>query len=280
MTSGQIGYAEQEDAVRALSRHYTAGRLDVAAFDDRVRRARAATTTGELVALFADLPEPHPDAVRPGAQDTGSTPDAGAGDPAGASTADDDTPTRATPFPSGYPPHGTAHFPAPDDHPAAAPFPDAHPAGAGAPPWSDVHRAQQPYEQDPRYAPYPPRFPSYEQRFGTPGQGPQAYSGHYPPHPGPPAYGPNAGYDAAAPFGREPFSGRPYSDKQKIIAGLLQLFLPFGVGRFYSGHTGLAVAQLVVTFLTFGLGAVWSFVDGIVILAGNPHDPAGRPLRP
>jgi len=81
-----------------------------------------------------------------------------------------------------------------------------------------------------------------------------------------------------APYGREPVSGRPYSDRNKVIAGLLQLFLPVGVGRFYTGHTGIAVAQLVLSL--FGIGLIWAFVDGIVILAGDPTDPYGRPLRP
>ncbi|MBA3907089.1 MAG: TM2 domain-containing protein [Pseudonocardiales bacterium] len=60
----------------------------------------------------------------------------------------------------------------------------------------------------------------------------------------------------------------------------LQLFLGgVGAGRFYTGHTGIAVAQLLVTILTLGIGAIWGFIDGIVLLAGNPRDPSGRPLR-
>jgi TM2 domain-containing membrane protein YozV len=86
------------------------------------------------------------------------------------------------------------------------------------------------------------------------------------------------GYDPEAPYGRDPVTGRPYSDRLKVIAALLQLFLPFGTGRFYTGHTGIAVAQLVLVL--FGVGVIWSFIDGIVILAGDPTDPEGRPLRP
>ncbi|MCE0766785.1 NINE protein [Pseudonocardia kujensis] len=52
------------------------------------------------------------------------------------------------------------------------------------------------------------------------------------------------------------------------------------MGRFYTGHTGIAIAQLIVTIVTFGLGAVWGFVDGIVLLAGRSTDAQGRPLRP
>lgn len=91
--------------------------------------------------------------------------------------------------------------------------------------------------------------------------------------------GPAAGpMHPAAPFGYDPRTGRPYSEKSKVVAGVLQLFLPFGVGRFYSGHIGLGVAQLVLAL--FGIGLIWAFVDGIVLLAGNPYDPDGLPMRP
>lgn len=89
----------------------------------------------------------------------------------------------------------------------------------------------------------------------------------------------HGGYDPQAPYGRDPVSGFPYSDRSKVLAGLLQLFLPIGIGRMYAGHTGIGVAQLLLT-LFFGLGMVWAFIDGIVILAGRPTDGRGRPLRP
>ncbi len=44
--------------------------------------------------------------------------------------------------------------------------------------------------------------------------------------------------DPAAPFGRQPMTGEPYSDKSKIVAGLLQLLGLFGIvgiGRMYLG---------------------------------------------
>jgi hypothetical protein len=81
-----------------------------------------------------------------------------------------------------------------------------------------------------------------------------------------------------APYGVDPRTGMPYSDRSKVVAGVLQLVLPFGVGRFYSGHHGVAVAQLLLSFVL--IGVFWSFVDGIVLLAGRPTDPYGRPLRP
>ena len=74
-------------------------------------------------------------------------------------------------------------------------------------------------------------------------------------------------------------SGFPYSDRSKVVAGLLQLLLPIGIGRMYAGQAGIGVAQLLLT-LFFGIGIVWAFIDGIVILAGRPTDRHGRPLRP
>ncbi len=81
-----------------------------------------------------------------------------------------------------------------------------------------------------------------------------------------------------APYGYDRF-GRPYSDKMKVIAGVLQIVLPFGVGRLYSGRTGLGIAQLLVTLFTFGLGSIWPFIDGILILVQGTDDGRGLPLR-
>ena len=50
-----------------------------------------------------------------------------------------------------------------------------------------------------------------------------------------------------APYGMHPVTGIPYSDKSKLVAGLLQILLPFGIGRFYIGDTKIGVIQLVVT---------------------------------
>jgi hypothetical protein len=69
-----------------------------------------------------------------------------------------------------------------------------------------------------------------------------------------------------------------YSDKSKMVAGVLQILLPFGSGRFYTGHTGIALAQLFSVFF-FGFGILWSFVDGIVLLIKGGTDNNGRRLR-
>ena len=68
-----------------------------------------------------------------------------------------------------------------------------------------------------------------------------------------------------------------YSDKSRIAAGLLQIMLPFGTGRFYTGHIGIAVAQLVLVFV--GVGVIWSLIDGVILLAAGGTDRDGRPLR-
>lgn len=87
--------------------------------------------------------------------------------------------------------------------------------------------------------------------------------------------------DPNAPYGIDPKTGIPFSDKQKLIAGLLQIFLGgFGVGRFYTGHIGIAIAQIAVTWLTCGLGSFWPLIDGIMLLVGDSTDANGRPLRP
>ena len=113
---------------------------------------------------------------------------------------------------------------------------------------------------------------------GTPGTPPSG------PAPGAPAPGFGApapvpgqpGADLSAPFGRDPLTGEAYSDKQKLTAGLLQIFLGgVGAGRWYMGDTGLAIGQLV----TCGGCGVWSLIDGIMILTGKVKDKNGRPLR-
>ncbi|MCV7279393.1 TM2 domain-containing protein [Mycolicibacterium flavescens] len=109
----------------------------------------------------------------------------------------------------------------------------------------------------------------------------------YPPPPGqyppPPAGYPSAYGDPTAPYGRNPMTGEPYSDKSKIVAGLLQLIGLFGlvgIGRIYLGYTGLGIAQLVVGLITCGIGAIiWGIIDAVLILTDRVRDPQGRPLR-
>ena len=121
---------------------------------------------------------------------------------------------------------------------------------------------------------YPPPPGQYAP---PPGQyGPPQDQYQYPPPPG--VY-----YDPAAPYGRHPLTGEPFSDKSKVIAGLLQLLGLFGLvgfGRIYLGQTGLGIAQLVVGIVTCGIGAwIWGIIDAIMIFSGSVRDNDGRPLR-
>jgi TM2 domain-containing membrane protein YozV len=120
-----------------------------------------------------------------------------------------------------------------------------------------------------------PAPPPYEQQQPPPYQ--QPYQQQPPPGAG---YGMPYGASPAAPYGVHPVTGAPYSDKSKLVAGLLQIFLGgFGVGRFYLGDTKTGVWQIVVTVLTCGIGSIWGLIDGIIILATDSTDSQGRPLR-
>ncbi len=142
-----------------------------------------------------------------------------------------------------------------------------------------------PYEPD-RPEDEPPTTP-YEQGqphpgYQQPGYGYQqpgyGYQSGYQPGYEQSGYYPQ-GYHPAAPYGVHPRTGIPYSDKSKIVAGLLQVLLPLGIGRMYMGQTGMGVAQLLVTIFTCGVGALWPFVDGILILVQDTKDADGRILR-
>lgn len=128
---------------------------------------------------------------------------------------------------------------------------------------------------------YPPNAPPPGGYGGPPpgGYGPPP-GGYGPPPPGAPmGMGPMMGGPMAphAPFGIDPITGMPFSDKSKLVAGLLQIFLgSFGVGRFYTGHIGLGVAQLLLGWMTCG---IWPLIDGILMLMGKVPDAQGRPLR-
>jgi DUF1707 SHOCT-like domain/TM2 domain len=71
--------------------------------------------------------------------------------------------------------------------------------------------------------------------------------------------------------------GERLSDRNQYVAGLLQLLLPFGAGRFYIRDKELAVLQLITAF--FVVGMVWCFVDGFKLLVFGGHDGNGLRLR-
>lgn len=66
-------------------------------------------------------------------------------------------------------------------------------------------------------------------------------------------------------------------ERNKIVAGALQIVLPFGIGRFYLGYTRIALAQLLLAPLF--IGVVWSVIDGILLLINGSNDAHHRRLR-
>jgi TM2 domain-containing membrane protein YozV len=130
-----------------------------------------------------------------------------------------------------------------------------------------------------------PRLPTprHATTLGYPGQ-PTPYFGY-------PA--PSYNIDPAAPYGRDPATGEPLSDKSALAAGLLQIFFGlFGIGRFYIGSPVIGAIQLGLMFLSamfmivfigffmmFGL-ALWVLIDGILMICGVVKGGNGRKLRP
>lgn len=110
--------------------------------------------------------------------------------------------------------------------------------------------------------------PQYQEPYG--GQQP-AYGGQYQQSYGqrPPYAGPT-GYGQPVPPG--------YIPRQKLVAGLLGIFLgSLGVHNFYLGHTGKGLAQLLISILSIGtlavVSAIWGLIEGILILCSNYGSP-------
>ena len=143
-------------------------------------------------------------------------------------------------LPPSYPP--TATYPPTASYPSTATYPTPPPPGYAATPGQGI----------PGYP--PPGYADPSQGYG-------------------PVYG--YGFNPNAPYGVDPLTGQPLSDKSRIAAGVLQLALPFGIGRFYIGDTAIGVAQL----LTCGGCGIWSLIDGIILLVNGGTDAQGRKLR-
>ena len=142
--------------------------------------------------------------------------------------------------------------------------PPGYPQQMSGPPYASSP-APQGYPQQQALPPsdYAPPQPGYAAPGGY--QAPQGQAYGYP------------GQQVAQQFDAQ---GRPLSDKSKVVAGLLGILLGgFGAGRFYTGHIGIAVAQLVVSFCTLFVGSLWGLIDGIIILINGGTDAQGRVLR-
>jgi TM2 domain-containing membrane protein YozV len=144
-------------------------------------------------------------------------------------------------------------------------------------------------QQTPGYPTDTPGYPSSGAPGGYPTSGGAAYGyqqpgyqqpGYQQPQYAQPGYPQQSGYPAPYQQPMYDAQGRPLSDKSKLVAGLLGIFLGWlGVGRFYTGHIGLGVAQLIVGVCTLGIGGIWGLVDGIIILVNGGTDAQGRVLR-
>jgi TM2 domain-containing membrane protein YozV len=89
---------------------------------------------------------------------------------------------------------------------------------------------------------------------------------------------PSYGYPVAPTYVQIHNYSNGMSDRSRVLAGILQLILP-GVGRMYLGYSAIGVIQLLL--FPCGVGAIWSFIDGIVILVGGVRlDGYGRTLNP
>ena len=136
--------------------------------------------------------------------------------------------------------------------------------------------------------PYPP--------YGQPQQPPAQPYGQQP-YPGQQVPGYGVGVPGVKIPGQvDPETGLPFSDKERLTAGLLQLLpclvgIP-GIGRLYTGHVAIGLTQLigaivglVLTCILVGLPlwvgmVIWGVVDGILMFTNKRFtDPQGRVLR-
>jgi TM2 domain-containing membrane protein YozV len=156
---------------------------------------------------------------------------------------------------------------------------------SGEPPWGGQPRGygshQNPQIPPPAGYPVQPGYPY-----------PQSYPGT-PSYPYPGYFSPGYAIDPQAPYGRDPATGAPLSDKSAVAAGCLQLFFGFlGIGRFYIGSNSIAGVQLALGLLGLFFGlfcliglplllgvVVWTLIDAIMIFTGSVPDNYGRKLR-
>ncbi|MDD9206481.1 TM2 domain-containing protein [Georgenia sp. 10Sc9-8] len=123
-------------------------------------------------------------------------------------------------------------------------------------------------------------YPSYPQPGGAGTSGYQRYGAGPADHAQP---GWQGGPQYAQPYPGPYGYADPYA-KSRLAAGLLGIFLGgLGIHRFYLGHVGIGIVQLLVTVVTAGFGAIWGFVEGILYLTARTgtfsRDASGRPLR-
>lgn len=183
------------------------------------------------------------------------------------------------------------------DTPVVPPAPAAptEPAAA-ATPSEPAAPAANPYEQNTNPYAQPNAYAQPQQQYTQPQYAQPQYAQPQPAAGQPNAYGQQP-YTGQQTYGQQPYGqqqyaqpgnpytqpqyGAGYSNKSKMAAGLLGIFLgAFGVHNFYLGNTGKAVAQLLLTlvgWILLGLGplaaAIWGLVEGILILTSRYGSP-------
>ncbi len=78
-------------------------------------------------------------------------------------------------------------------------------------------------------------------------------------------------------YQQPPVQGSVKGSKDKVVAGLLAIFLgSLGIHKFYLGYTKAAVIMLLVTLLTFGVGAtvmaIIALIEGIMYLTKSDEE--------
>lgn len=147
--------------------------------------------------------------------------------------------------------------------------------------------SNQQWGQDP-YGPGPDQTDPYASSqyggtdpYGAGQYGPGQYGQQQAQGPYQQPYQQGPGWAAQPPVGPYGYGYPMMSSKSKLAGGLLGIFLgTFGVHNFYLGHTGKAVAQLLISLLSFGflapVSSIWGLIEGILILASNPNSTWGR----
>jgi hypothetical protein len=143
--------------------------------------------------------------------------------------------------------------------------PPPAPSSSPRPP---VPQQSRPAPQPSPVAPVTPQAPPAASPYGQPVQQPAA-----------PPYGqqqPPSNYPAQANWSAVEAS-LPRSDKSRVTAGVLNLFLP-GVGRFYLGYAAHGALQFITCFC--GIGFLWAWIDALYILMGGlKYDGYGRLMK-
>ena len=76
-----------------------------------------------------------------------------------------------------------------------------------------------------------------------------------------------------------PLRHKPTSRKTRGVLIVFWLFLGWtGAHRMYVGHVALGLFYLALWFFTCGLGGVFGYIDGLILLLGQPKDEQGLPI--